>query len=96
MKAVNPIKQKVNGSLAKDSIYTINSSPLYKMADISQTTFLNAFSWMKMFEFRLKFHWSLFLCYKWALVQVMARRRTGDKPLPEPTLIQFTDAYMRH
>ena len=31
-----------------------------------------------------------------ALVQVMAWRRTGDKPLPEPMLIQFTDAYMRH
>ena len=33
---------------------------------------------------------------KTALVQVLARRRTGDKPLPEPMLTQFTDAYMRH
>ena len=33
---------------------------------------------------------------KWALVQVMARRQIGDKPLPEPMLTQFTDAYMRH
>ena len=32
-----------------------------KMAAISQTIFSNAFSWMKMFEFWLKFHWSLFL-----------------------------------
>ena len=31
-----------------------------KMAVISKTTFSNAFSWMKMFEFRLKFLWSLF------------------------------------
>ena len=30
-----------------------------KMDAISQMTFSNAFSWMKMFEFRLKFHWSL-------------------------------------
>ena len=30
------------------------------------------------------------------LVQVMAWRRTGDKPLSGPTQIQFTDAYMRH
>ena len=30
------------------------------------------------------------------LVQVMAWRREGDKPLPEPMLTQFTDAYMRH
>ena len=29
-----------------------------------------------------------------ALVQVMAWRRTGDEPLSEPMLIQFTDAYM--
>ena len=32
-----------------------------KMATVSQTTLSNAFSWMKMLEFRLKFHWSLFL-----------------------------------
>ena len=31
-----------------------------------------------------------------ALVQVMAWRRTDDKPLPEQMLTQFTDAYMRH
>ena len=31
-----------------------------KMAAISQTTFSNVFSWMKMYEFRLRFHWSLF------------------------------------
>ena len=30
------------------------------------------------------------------LVQVMAWRRTGDKPLSEPMLTQFADAYMRH
>ena len=34
-----------------------------KMADIfqSQTTLSNAFSWMKMFKFLLRFHWILFL-----------------------------------
>ena len=32
-----------------------------KMAAISQTTFSNAFPWMKMLELRLNFHWSLFL-----------------------------------
>ena len=37
-----------------------NSSPLDKMAAISQTIFSDAFSWMKNFEFWLKFHWSLF------------------------------------
>ena len=32
---------------------------------------------------------------KAALVQVMAWR-IGDKPLPEPMMTQFTDAYIRH
>ena len=32
-----------------------------KMAAFFQTTFSNAFSWMKMYELRLSFHWSLFL-----------------------------------
>ena len=31
-----------------------------------------------------------------ALVQVMAWRWWGDKPLPEPVHTQFTDAYMQH
>ena len=33
---------------------------------------------------------------KTALVQVMARRRKGGKPLPKPMLTQFIDACMRH
>ena len=39
----------------------VNPSHPGKMAASSQTTFSNAFSWMKMYEFRFKFHWSLFL-----------------------------------
>ena len=31
-----------------------------KMASIFQTTFSNTFSWMKIYGFRLRFHWSLF------------------------------------
>ena len=34
--------------------------------------------------------------YKSALVQVIAWHRTGEKPLPESMLTQFTDAYIRH
>ena len=30
------------------------------------------------------------------LVQIMAWRRTGDKPLSESMMTQFNDAYMRH
>ena len=32
-----------------------------KINAILQTTFSNAYSWMKMYEFWLKFQWSLFL-----------------------------------
>ena len=33
---------------------------------------------------------------KSALVQEMAWRQTGDKPIPEPMMTQFTDTYMRY
>ena len=33
---------------------------------------------------------------KAALDWVMGWRQTGDKPLPDPKLTPFTDAYMRH
>ena len=35
----------------------------------SQTTFSNAFSWMKIYEFLLTFHWSLFLKVKLTISQ---------------------------
>ena len=31
-----------------------------------------------------------------ALVQLMAWHRPGDKPLSEPVMVQFSDAYMCH
>ena len=57
--------------------------PLNKMAAILQTTF----SWMKMVKFWFNFHWNLFLSRspignKSTLVQVMACRLFGAKPLP--------------
>ena len=69
-----------------------------KTAAISQTTLSIAFSWMKMLEFSIKF--SLKFVPKGpidnipALVQIMAWRRPGDKPLSEP--VMTTDAYMHH
>ena len=61
-----------------------------KMAAISQTTFSNAFSSMKIFEFRLqflKFVPNGPINNSLALVQIMAWRRPGDKPLSEPMLV---------
>ena len=52
-----------------------------KMDGISQATLSSTFSWLKMSEFRLKFHWSLFLrvqltifqhCFRWWLGAVLA------------------------
>ena len=62
-----------------------------KMVAIFQQTFSNAFPGMKMFEFQLRFHWSLFLkvqltkfCH---LLKKMAWCRSGNKPLSEPMLV---------
>ena len=40
-----------------------------QIAAISQTIFWNVFSWMKMYEFRLRFHWNMFLRFELTIVQ---------------------------
>ena len=50
---------------------------------ISQTRFSNAFSWMKMFQLWLKFHWSLFLRVQLTIF------RPGDKPLSAPMMVSL-------
>ena len=40
-----------------------------KMANILHTTFSNAFSWMKIFEFQIQFDWSLFLRVQLTIIQ---------------------------
>ena len=56
-----------------------------KMDAISQTTFWRAFSSMKIVECWIDFHWSMFVKVQLTiirhLVQIMAWRRSGDKPL---------------
>ena len=75
-------------------------SALDKMAAISQATFSSTFSWMRTLEFRFNFR--IFFSPKSpidnrsALVQVMARRLFGAKPLPETMLTQFTDVNTGH
>ena len=56
---------------------------------------------MKVFELQLQHVQFQFIPkgpidYKSALAQVVAWHRTGEKPLPESMLTQFTDAYIRH
>ena len=54
-----PLTKHIKNSNA-ESVSMLTHWGRDKMDAISQTTFSNAFSWMKMFEFRLQFHWSLF------------------------------------
>ena len=65
------------------------------MDAISQTTFSNAFSWMKMFEFRLKFHWSLFPRVQLIIFQQWFRQWLGAVQVTSHCLIQRWLAYRR-
>ena len=58
-----------------------------KMAAISQTTFWNAFSLMKILVFRIKFDWSLFLRVQLTIIQYWCR--TGVKLLSEPMMARL-------
>ena len=62
--------------------------------NISQTTFSDVFSSMKMFEFRLTFHLSLFVQVQLTiLVPIMSWCRPGDKPLSEPMMVSYRCIY---
>ena len=63
--------------------------------DIFNRIFLNENVWISI-KISRKFVPISPIDNKRALVQVLAWRRTGDKPLPEPMSTQFIDAYMRH
>ena len=47
----------------------INTLRLRKMDAIFQMTFSNVFLWMKMYDFRLRFHWCLFLRFQFTIIQ---------------------------
>ena len=49
----------------------------YKLAAIYHTTFSNAFSWLKMYKFRLRFHWNLFPRVQLTLFQHWCRLWLG-------------------
>ena len=80
--------------------YVLIHPPLNKMADtfaddIFKSIFLNE-NVRILVQISLKFVPRDSNDNKSALDQAMAWRRTGDKPLPDQMLTQFTDAYMRH
>ena len=60
-----------------------------KMVAIFQTTFSNGFSWMKMYEFRLTFHWSLFLRVQLTIFHHWFRQWFGAVQVPSHYLNQW-------
>ena len=82
---------------------TISSLYLSSPGEMSSTLADNNFKYIFLNEnyriliwFSLKFVPRSPIYNKHALVQVMAWHWSGNKPLPEPMLTQFTDTYMRH
>ena len=70
------------------------------MANILQMIFSNQFflyeSCIILIQISLKFVPKGSINNKPALVQIMAWHQTGNKPLSEPMMAWFTDAYMHH
>ena len=91
----------INYNVIQISSYNILSHPhLEKTAtiladDISKWIFVNE-NGRNPTQFSLKFIPKSPVDNKPTLFQVIAWRRTGDKPLPEPMMTKSTDAYMRH
>ena len=80
--------------------HVLTHLPLDKMAailadDIFKCIFLNE-NYIIPIQISLKCVPRSPIDIKPVLVQVMAWRQIGDKPLPEPMMVQFIDAYMRH
>ena len=63
--------------------------------DVFEWNFLNENVWIPI-KISLKFVSKCPINNIPALVQIMAWRRTGDKPLSEPMMTQFNDVYIRH
>ena len=80
-KMVNTLRPRQNGRHFPD--------------DIFKWIFLNENVWI-LIKIALKFVPKVPINNIPALVQIMAWRQTGDKPLSEPMMAQFNDAYVRH
>ena len=71
-----------------------------KCPPLSRRHFQMLFLWTKIYEFWLRFHWSVFvrgpISNIPSLVQIMAWHQSGNKPLSKAMMAQVTDAYMCH
>ena len=71
----------------------VNTLMPRQIAIISQMTFSNAFAWMKMYEFHLRFPWSLFLSFKLTIFQHWFRYRLGTDQAASHYLNQWWLVY---
>ena len=67
-----------------------------EMDAISQTPFSNAFSWMKMLEYRLKFQWNLFLRVQLTIFQHWFRLWLGAGQATSHYLNQWWSSLLTH
>ena len=65
-----------------------------KMAAIFQTTFSIAFSWVKMYEFRIRFHWNWLLRVKLTIFQHWFRYWLGAYQVPSHYLNKWWLVYL--
>ena len=64
-----------------------------KMAATFKTMFSNTFSWMKIYEFRLRFHWSFFLMVQLTIFQHWFRQWLGADQATSHHLSQWWIVY---
>ena len=93
--------QKKSWLTAPNMLYCINAVHVRwlthwvqdKMAAILQTIFSNAFFWRKMYEFRFKFHWSVFLRVQLTTFQHKFYSDHGWAPARQQAIIWTGDGY---
>ena len=73
----------------------VNTLRPRQMVAISQTTLSIAFSWMKMLEFRLRFHWNLFPSFQLTIFQHWFRYWLGAVQVTSHYLNQWWLVYWR-
>ena len=91
----NKINHPRNALMSSVLINSLTHWGRDKMAAIFQTTYSKAFSWMKMYKFWLKFHWSLFLRVQLTIIQHRFRKWLGADQATSHYLNQGWKIYWR-
>ena len=92
---VGSVRSEMNISCLLNTSFPPGQNGHHFTDDIFKCIFMNE-KFHILIQISLKFVLNIPIDSKSAMVQVMAWRRTGDKPLTEPMVAEFTDAYMQH